>query len=388
MSREELGHWVVRGFGVGIGLLLVLVLAMVMERSANVLVLLLISILLASALGPPVDWVRKRSRLTRVQTIMGLYVIMVVIAGALLLLIVPAAVNQLTTMSERLPQLIEDARAWGETVDPPIIGTVVGRLVNAVESGMGSSAMAEPDPEDIVEAGLTAADAAISVITVLTLVFFWLISRETLQRFSLALLPGQTRGGVREAWNRIEDRMGYWVRGQLALMTTVGVLTTIAYLVLGLENAILLGLIAGIAEIIPIVGPALGAIPAMISAFLTGGPELTILVVGVYIVIQVLEGQILVPIIMRRSVGLPPFLVIASLLIGGAVAGLVGALLAVPIAAAAVVILENIQARDHAVPLSPTDPEPDEPDEPVQDASLSPVPELEVSAEATDPQAT
>lgn len=381
MSREELGHWVVRGFGVGVGLLLVLVLAMVMERAANVLVLVLISVLLASALGPPVDWVRTRTRLTRVQTIMGLYVVMVVIAGALLLLIVPAAVNQFTTMSDRAPQLIEDARAWSETVDPPVVGTVVARLLNAVESGLGAGSMPEPDPEDIVEAGLTAADAAISVITVLTLVFFWLISRETLQRFSLAMIPSKTRGGVREAWNRIEERMGYWVRGQLTLMTTVGVLTTVAYLVLGLENAILLGLIAGLAEIIPIVGPALGAIPAMISAFLSGGPELAAIVVGVYVVIQVLEGQILVPIIMRRSVGMPPFLVIVSLLVGGAVAGLIGALLAVPIAAAAIVVLENMQARDRAVPLSPPDSENDEPDDSTTASGRTPLLDLETATE-------
>lgn len=371
MTREELGHWAVRGFGIGIGLLLVLVLAMVIQASSNVLVLVLISILLGSALGAAVDWVRARTRLTRVQTIMGLYVLMVLIAAALLLLVVPAALNQMTTMSERLPGLMADARAWGETLDPPLLGTILTRLADAVDSALGSPAMAEPDPEDIVSASLTAADAAISVLTVLTLIFFWLISREPLQRFSLALLPGTQRAGVRRAWNRIEGRMGYWVRGQLTLMTTIGVLTTVAYLVLGLENAILLGLIAGLAEIIPIVGPALGAIPALVSAFLTGGPELALIVAGVYVVIQVLEGQILVPVVMRRSVGLPPFLVIVSLLIGGAVAGLVGALLAVPMAAALVVVLESMQARIQPVPLSPPEPEPDDADPEDDDAPVA-----------------
>jgi predicted PurR-regulated permease PerM len=392
MTREELGEWVVRGFGVGIGVLLVLVLATVMEKSANVIVLVLISVLLASALDPPVGWIRARTRLTRVQTIMLLYLVMLVIAALLLLLVVPAAINQGTAMSERLPQVIDDARAWAQTADPPILGTVVERLVDAVDSGLGSSAMSQPDPDAIVEAGLTAADAAISVITVLTLIFFWLISREPLQRFSLALLPAGQRRGVREAWNRIEERMGYWVRGQLTLMTTIGVLTTSAYLVLGLENAILLGVIAGLAEIIPIVGPALGAIPALISAFLTGGPELALLVAGVYVVIQVLEGQILVPIVMRRSVGLPPFLVIVSLLMGGAVAGLIGALLAVPVAAAAVVVLENMQARRHTVPLSPPESDADEDDEDEDEDQVAGGPDMPMAGQvpvtgATDPAA-
>jgi putative permease len=149
--------------------------------------------------------------------------------------------------------------------------------------------------------------------------------------------------------------MGYWVRGQLALMTVVGTASTLAYLVLGLPNALLLGVFAGIVEIIPIIGPAIGAIPALITAFAFGGVELFLLVGVVYVVIQVVEGNVLVPIVMKNAVGLPPFVVITSLLVGGAVAGIMGALLAVPIATAIGAILESSQARRHAVDMSTPD---------------------------------
>jgi predicted PurR-regulated permease PerM len=175
-----------------------------------------------------------------------------------------------------------------------------------------------------------------------------------MQRFVLAVLPLAYRAGVREGWNIVEERLGLWMRGQLTLMVFIGVVTTIAYVVLGLENALLLGLIAGIAEIIPIVGPALGAIPALMSAVITGGPELALLVAGVYVVIQVIEGHVLVPMVMRNAVGLPPYVVIVSLLIGAAVAGLIGALLAVPAAAALVVVLERVQSRDESVSITPS----------------------------------
>ena len=189
------------------------------------------------------------------------------------------------------------------------------------------------------------ADAIVSVITVLTLVFFWLTGHQRLQRFVLAQLPAARRAGVRDGWNEVEARMGLWVRGQLILMTSIFAMTTVAYFVLGLPNALLLGLIAGIAELIPIVGPALGAIPALFVALLSGQPEKALLVAGVYLVIQVLEGNVLVPFVMRSTIGVPPFLVVLSLLIGAAVAGLAGALLAVPFAAALVVILERVQER-------------------------------------------
>lgn len=365
MMRSELWTWTTRGVGLGLGLLAVLVLALVVQASADVVVLVIISILLASAINPVVDWAREHSRLSRVQAIMLIYVLLIVIAAALLLLVVPAAVNQLETLSLRAPELIAEARLMAETLEPEFVGTVLLRLVNAISSTLAQTGLSAPDTEEIVEAGLTAADAAISVITVLTLVFFWLISREVLQRFILALLPASQRSGTRGAWNQIEGRMGYWLRGQLILMTTIGVLTTIAYLLLGLENAILLGVIAGLAEVIPIVGPAIGAIPALIVAVVSGGPELALAVAVVYVIIQVLEGQILVPVVMRRSVGLPPFIVIVSLLIGAAVAGLVGALLAVPVAAAGAVVLQNVQARQTPVPLSPVEnDDDDEEDEP------------------------
>jgi predicted PurR-regulated permease PerM len=102
-----------------------------------------------------------------------------------------------------------------------------------------------------------------------------------------------------------------------------------------------------------VIGPLLGAIPAIIVAA-TASPELALLVAGVYLVLQLLESNVLVPIVMRNTIGISPFLVILSLLVGGAVGGLLGALLAVPVAAAIEVIIEGLQARDVPVAQDPT----------------------------------
>jgi len=350
-NRGDLGRWTVRGAGLGIGLLLVALVAMVAQRAMNVLVLVLVSILLAAAIDPLVRGVRERVHLSRVKVVLGVYIVLVVIAVLLALLVVPAAVNQLTELSARLPDLLAESRTWAASLDPAILGTTLTRLLDTLETTLTRGGSSGADPQDLVEIGLTAADVALTVMTLFTLVFFWLISRETMQRFGLSLLPLAQRKGVRGAWNAMEARMGQWVGGQLILMLTVGVLTSVAYFVLGLDNALLLGVIAGVTEIIPIVGPAIGAVPALVVAFVEGGPELALLVAGVYIVIQVLEGNVLVPLVMKNAVGLPPFVVVVSLLIGAAVAGLVGALLAVPVAAALAVVGERAQARRAAVAL-------------------------------------
>jgi len=144
-----------------------------------------------------------------------------------------------------------------------------------------------------------------------------------------------------------------WVRGQLILMSAIGVATGVTYSLLGLPSALLLGLIAALAEAVPIVGPLLGAIPAVLVAA-TISPELALAVAGIYLVLQLIEGNVLVPLVMRNTAGISPFLVILSVLIGGAVGGFVGALLAVPIAAAGEVLIEGLQAREVPIAQDPS----------------------------------
>jgi predicted PurR-regulated permease PerM len=188
-------------------------------------------------------------------------------------------------------------------------------------------------------------------------VFFWLTERPRLQRYALAFLPAHRRAGIRSAWNEIESRLGLWVRGQLILMGTIGIATAIAYTALGLPAALLLAVIAALTEVIPIVGPLIGAVPAVLIAT-TISTETVVLTVVVYLALQLIEGNVLVPMVMRSSVGLSPFLVLVSLLAGGAVAGILGAIVAVPLVAGATVILGRLQDRETPVPIDPAAIEP------------------------------
>jgi predicted PurR-regulated permease PerM len=351
--RHEAWLWVSRGAGAGAGIAGVIAVAFVLLQSAHVLLLVIVSVLLASGLEPFVGWLRGRTGAGRAFTILLVYAGFLVLVAVLVVLVVPAAMSQVSAFTTELPGLLQKARDWVGGLRPPVLADGLTSIIDALARGTATSPAATSDA--IVGAGLAVADAVVSVITVLTLVFFWLTGHQRLQRFVLAQLPAERRAGVRDGWNEVETRMGLWVRGQLVLMTSILVMTTIAYFVIGLPNPLLLGLIAGIAEVIPIVGPALGAVPALFVAVLSGQPEKAILVAVVYLVIQVVEGNVLVPMVMRSTIGVPPFLVVVSLLVGSAVAGLPGALLALPVAAGVVVILERVQERDRPVLLeSPT----------------------------------
>ena len=355
------------------GLLLIVIAASVADAAMGVLVLIVVALLLAAAIDPVVLALRDRLGLSRVKIILSLYVLLAGLAIALILLLAPAVASQVVMLSERLPQILEDTRAWATSLQPDILGAILGQLLDTVDSALQRTGATAPRSETLVQAGLTAADAVLAVMGVVTMVFFWLISRAAIQRFALAMVSLERRGEIRTAWNQVERRLGHWLRGQLALMLIVGSATTVAYTVIGLPDPLVLGVIAGLAEVIPLVGPALGAIPALISAFVNGGPTQAAIVVVVYVIIQVIEGHVLVPMVMRNAVGVPPFLVIISLLIGGSVGGIAGALLAVPVMAAIIVVLEHAQARRRPVDMEPLEPAEEDDEEPRQ-GSEAPAP--------------
>lgn len=345
-------RWTARGAGLGLGLAVVAVISWSLLRATNVVVVVVVSILLASGLEPVIGGIRSRSRLGRGSTILIVYAVFLVLFVLLVLLIVPSAIDQLTDLSDRLPKILHDLQDYAGTLQPPVSDLLV-RIAQTLRSALNSSGT-PPTTPDLVAAGVAAADAVITAVSILTLTFFWLTGHQRIQRFVLALFPPGTRRGIREGWNEVEARLGLWVRGQLILMGTVFTATTIAYFLLGLESALLLGLIAGIAEAIPIVGPALGAVPALVVAAASGRIELVALVAVVYLVIQLVEANVLVPVVMRSTIGVPPFVVIVSLLVGAALGGIIGAFLAVPLTAGVLVVLERAQDRDQLVQLEAT----------------------------------
>src|SRR4051812_16206369 len=354
--RSESLRWFLRGAALALGAALTITVIYVLVLGATVVVLVFIALLLASALEPLVDRIRTRTPLQRGATLLLVYLVFFTALVRLVLLIVPGAINQFSDLGSKAQPVLDNARAWAATVQPQPVSVALTGLIDSIHQALQPSAVEAPQPDQLIQIGFTAAEAVISIISVLTLVYFWLTERARLQRFALALVPAERRHGTREAWNQIELRLGGWVRGQLILMGFVGVTTTIAYFLIGLQGPLLLGVLAALFEAIPLVGPALGAIPALIVAALTGQVQTVLLVAAVYLVIQVIEGNILVPLVMHNTIGVPPFLVFVSILAGGVIAGIPGALISVPLMAAILVVVERLQARDTPVPLSPEKP--------------------------------
>lgn len=343
-----LGTWIARGAALAIGVLLVLAVLAFAWAAGSVVLLVFLAVILAAGLQPVIAWLRGHLPIGRGASILVVYGAFLLAVVGMAVVVVPASISQFEKTIASLPPFLEDARAWAAELRPTALATGVTSLIDAASRAVRPTAIV-PEGEEVVEVGLTIVEALITIITLLTVVYFWLTEHARLQRYVLAFVPQHRRARARDVWNQAETRLGMWVRGQVILMGAIGIATGIAYTVLGVPSAILLGLIAALAEAVPIVGPLLGAIPAIIVAA-TVSPELALTVAGVYAILQFIEGNVLVPIVMRNTVGISPFLVILSVLAGAAAGGFVGALLAVPIAATAEVLLEGLQAR--AVPIA------------------------------------
>ncbi len=359
--------WSARGAGLAFGAGAVFLLANLFASALNVVALVFIAVLLATAIEPLVGSVRQRIPiLPRGPAILGVYLVFFLVVVVLVLFVVPIAIAQANEAVARFPKLLERAETWAAQLQPEPVRQTVESLIAAVRDRLKVQA---PAPDVVVQAGLTLAEVLGAIGTTLAIVFFWLVGHARLQRYVLAFLPIDRRGGTRRAWNDVELRLGGWFRAQLILMATVGIMCGVAYVFLGVPSALLLALIAALCEAIPMVGPILGAIPALLAA-LTVSPELALAVAVAVWIIQLIENHVLVPVVMRNAVGLSPLIVIVSLLVGGAAGGLLGAVVAVPVAAAIEVILGRLQDRDVPVAQDSAAVETTEPEDDAGEATL------------------
>ncbi len=323
-----------------VGLLAVLFLAYFLLQVQSTLILLIVGILLATAITGPVEYLHRYLRLRRGLAILLVYL---AILGALALavtLLVPPIAREGTTFARDFPRQIDTLRTDLAASENALLRAAGTQLFDLLDGERLTSAFATL-PSLLLGAVSGVGGGIVSVFTVFLITFYWVSEKPALKRAVVGAFPARQHQRALRLWGQIEDKLGDWLRGQLLLMLIIGLAATIAYGMMGLPFWLILGLIAGLTEALPNIGPVLGAIPAVLVA-LTVGWQWALVVIAFVTLLQFVENAILVPRIMKGAVGLSPLVVILAILAGGEFRGVVGALLAVPIAAAASVIVGDI----------------------------------------------
>lgn len=335
VARHRLGLFV--AFAIG-----VVVLALWLARS--VLPVFGIAIALAFLLDPPVTALQRR-RVPRLAGILLVYVVVVVVVVGLGILLLPPLFDQLKRFLEQLPTLASQILAWEQAIVDwltglPLPDPIRGALDTIIASGQQAViGLLEAIVGPLLSVIARTAGFVVGLVVVPVWLLYVLKDRERLPNGVLGLLPSGWRPDATNVMGLTVGLIGRWIRGQLLLGAVIFVATLIGLLVLAAvgfsefaDFAILLALVAGILELVPIIGPIISAIPAvLIGASIS--PAAALAAVALYTIIQQLENHLIVPQVMGDAVDLHPAVVIMALIVGASLFGLWGAILAAPVVA-------------------------------------------------------
>src|SRR5579872_532286 len=311
---------------------------------AEILVLLLVSAVLATACAPLVGFVERwrivgRFRLPRGAAIGALYLAIFIVVVLISAMVIAPAVGETRRFVQQAPSLLTEGRQWlaGVRVQRPWVPDLASDLdhlsaqgSNAAMLGSGAAVLA-----------LRLAGGLVAAITVLVVTFYMLLEGASIKSAFLTVFPQEERPRVSLLLHRIGMKFGGWLRGQLLLAVSVAVPVSLVLLAIGIPYPFLIGVIAGVGELIPLVGLTLAAVIAVLVTL--GQPAWQLLAVVIFFVVAMnLESHILIPRLMARALGLSPLLTIVALLIGVKLLGLLGGLLALPVAAAVQVMAREV----------------------------------------------
>lgn len=280
----------------------------------DIIFAIFVSILLMAILTPLVTRFRKW-KIPRFIAVLLTYSLVLGIFGLAIAWIIPPLVEQTTNFVNNIPLFISNLG---------LNNFINSNFLNSFLSQIGSL------PTQAVKFGVSVFSNVVSILSVLVLSFYFLLYRSKLNE-QLAFIFGEEREKqVGNIIDQIETTLGSWARAELILMFFVGILNYIGFLILGIPFALPLAIIAGILEIVPVLGPNIAAIPAVIIG-LTISPLMALAVAALCFLVQQLENYLLVPKVMEKSVGVNPIATLISLTVGYRVMGIVGVILSIPL---------------------------------------------------------
>ena len=313
----------------------------------DLLLVSLMSIIIASSIEPATQWFMKR-RVPRILAVILMYLfIALFLVGVVYFLLIPL-LSESSDFLNNLPRYFN-----ADTLSSSIAGNdflssqpIVAGLqksinleqiitqINTMIAGFSSSAF---NTVSSVFGGI------MSFLLIVVLSFYLSVEKDGVGKFLKIVTPLKHEGYVIDLWRRSQRKIGLWMQGQIILAVIIGVLVYLGLMLLGVPNALLLAFLAGAFEIIPLFGPILASIPAIAISFIDGGFTSAILVVGLYLIVHQFENQLIYPLVVKKVVGVSPIVSILALIAGWQLAGFLGMVIAVPVAAVFIEFFDDLE---------------------------------------------
>jgi len=302
----------------------------------DAIIILLLAIIISSALDSPVDAFSRRLKIPRIAATAVIFITGILIVILVLSFILPVAIIELLALIEQFTEAETDVLFQGFA---PIVNIFtkdfsfenIGQITNVLFSGTVS----------VVQTISSIVGGVVSVISILIISFYLTLSQDGVGNFLRAILPEKVEDAVLRTYYRSKQKIGRWFQAQILLSLTIGILVSLGLWLLGVPYALAIGLLSAVFEIMPVVGPLFsGAIGTLIA--LTDSLSLGLYALLFFVVVQQLENHLIVPLFMKKAVNIHPVAAIFSIMVGFQLFGIIGMIIAVPVA---VVLQDVIEQR-------------------------------------------
>lgn len=325
----------------------VLVGAWLLYVLKDLVLVVMTAIVIATALEPAIVGLMRR-RIPRILAVIFLYVSLFGFFLAMFYFFLPSVLEDVATFLSSVPTYLEAfTRVGAFDTYTRILGLPAPQALT-VDSLFGGVKNAL-DVSGVFGNAFTAASSVfggvISLVLITVFSFYFAVVGTGVDDFLRVVSPVKYQEYMLDLWRRSQHKIGLWMQGQLLLGVIMGMLVYLCLTILGVKHALLLAVIAAMFELIPVFGPILAAVPAIIIGFVDGGPTVGFVVLALYVILQQFENHLIYPLVVTKVVGVPPLLVILALIVGAQLAGFLGILLSVPVAAVLQEFLKDFDAN-------------------------------------------
>lgn len=313
----------------------------------DIVAIVFISIVIASAVLPAVKWLEKLY-FPRVAGVIAIYLISFIILGAIFYFVLPPLFFETADFFNTFPG---SAKEIPEKIMPGFYEKIgVSNSFSGVFDNFREtlSGFLPQFSKGFFGTIASIFGGVVSFILIIILSFYLSVQEGGIENFLRIIMPEKYESYALSVWKRSERKIAKWLRGQILLGVFVGMLVFLGLTILKIKYAVSLALVAALFEIIPVFGPILASIPAIIIGFLKE-PWFGFAVLIMYVIIQQFENHLIYPLVIKKIIGIPPILVILSFLIGAKLAGFIGILLSIPVAVVAMEILNDIAEKKKIV---------------------------------------
>ncbi len=314
----------------------------------DVLLVVVAAVVIASALEP---LVRRMGRyhIHRVIAAVLIYILLAAFIAAILVFFMPLLINDTVSFLSSLPRTVSLDDVWnpirdvGINIVPSSVSSTqnisVADLVNGLQSAIAGTTAGAFKTASFIFGGV------LSFFLIVILSFYLVVQEDGVENFIRLITPSARHDYAVNLWGRARRKIGSWLQGQILLGIIVGVLVYLILAVVGIPHALVLAVLAAAFELIPVFGPVISSVPAILIAFSDKGIGTGFLLIGLYLIIYQFESQLFYPLVVKKIVGISPIIVIIALVVGAKLAGILGALIAVPLSAALMEYVHDVEKR-------------------------------------------